>query len=120
MKEVKISELQLGDLIFVRWNDASIDTARLPTDQEVESPVHTVGIFLGIRGLKHKHLLLGRSKLSMPQYWEADRIPVEMIDFVMLIQRGFLGLALPEAKLELKKIKICKPGNSWHLVKVKT
>jgi len=108
-----ISDLQLGDLIWVRWNDASIDTARLPLDHEAETPVHSVGIFLGIRGIKHKHLLLGRSKAPEPQLWEADRIPISLIDYVVLVQRGFLDEVLPKARMELKKVRLFQSKHAW-------
>jgi len=113
LKEVKISDLQLGDLIFVRWNDASIDTSKLPQDHEVESPVYSIGIFLGIRGVKHKHLLLGRSKAPEPQLWEADRIPISLIDYVLLVQRGFLDEVLPKARMELKKVRLYRSERAW-------
>jgi hypothetical protein len=113
LKEVRISDLQLGDLIWIRWNDASIDTTRLPSDHEVESPVHSIGIFLGVRGVKHKHLLLGRSKAPEPQLWEADRIPVSLIDYALLVQRGFLDGVLPKARMELKKIRLFHSKHAW-------
>lgn len=113
LKEVRIEDLQLGDLIFIRWNDASIDTTRLPNDHEVESPVHSIGIFLGIRGIKHKHLLLGRSKAPEPQLWEADRIPLSIIDYVLLVQRGFLDEVLPKARMELKKVRLFHSKHAW-------
>jgi len=113
LKEVRISDLQLGDLIWVRWNDASIDTSRLPSDHEVESPVHTVGVFLGIRGIKHKHLLLGRSKAPDAQLWEADRIPISLIVFIILVQKDFLNVVLPKARMELKKVRIFRSKHAW-------
>jgi len=69
LREVTLEQLHVGDLIFLSWNDASMDVGKLPDDDSVAALMRTVGIFLGVRGRKRKHLLLGRSKVPIPQFW---------------------------------------------------
>ena len=113
----QIENLQFGDLIFLRWGDASLDISKLPSDHEVEAPVYAWGVFLGVRGRKRKHLLLGKSKPPPTEYWEADRIPVPLIDYVTVIIPGFLKKFLPHS-LKVKKIRLTS-SNSWPMVKVR-
>jgi len=42
----RIESLRFGDLIFLRWGDASLDISKLPGDHEVEAPVYAWGVFL--------------------------------------------------------------------------
>ena len=119
LREVTLEELHVGDLIFVSWNDASMDVGKLPDDDSVAALMRTVGVFLGVRGRKRRHLLLGRSKVPIPQFWEADRIPVQLIDQIILLFPGFLQKVMPDATLELKKIKLHVAKHNWPLVKVK-
>ena len=119
MREVTLEQVHVGDLIFLSWNDASMDVGKLPDDDSVAALMRTVGIFLGVRGRKHKHLLLGRSKVPIPQFWEADRIPVQLIDQIFLLIPKFLQKVLPDTTLELKKIKLHVAKHNWPLVRVR-
>lgn len=114
----QIESLRFGDLIFLRWGDASLDISKLPGDHEVEAPVYAWGVFLGVRGRKRKHLLLGKSKPPLVEYWEADRIPVPLIDYVTVVIPGFLKRFLPHS-LKVKKIRLTSSPEMWPMVKVR-
>lgn len=119
LREANIEELKFGDLIVVRWLDASRDVSQLPTDDEVVATIYSWGTFLGIRGRKHKHLLLGQSKPPMHATWEADRIPVQLIEQIFIHSRGFLQRFLPRACLRTKKIRLTSSRKNWRIVTVR-
>jgi len=56
----QIKALQLGDLIFVEWSDASKGQS-LGGPMEIDVPVKTWGIFLAVLGQRNKHLVLAQS-----------------------------------------------------------
>jgi len=116
---VGIEDVRVGDLIFLTWSDASRDVSRLPSNHEVEVHVHAWGVFLGMRGVKRKHLLLAQSKPPMHEIWEADRIPVGLIDHVVVVVPDFLKKYLPKATVQLKKIRLLKAREMWKLVRVR-
>jgi len=121
-KQVKIEDLHPGDLILCKWFDASIDKGRLPeVPAAYDNPIWAIGYFLGVKGLKRQHLILGKSKLSDPGEWEADRIPIELIEYIILIEPQHLQKIFPTIRDELKKYRIRIPKGGWHkrLVKIR-
>jgi len=119
MKSVTVEDLRVGDLVIVVWLDASRDMARLPDDREVEARIHSWGVFLGVRGRTYKHILLGHAKPPMKDNWDADRIPLPMIECIILVVPGFLNRFLPESMFEVKKITLTSPRKAWKLVRVR-
>ncbi len=57
----QIKQLQVGDLIRVQWNDASIGKSLSGGLHGIDVPVISVGIFLGVLGEKNKHIILGQN-----------------------------------------------------------
>jgi len=53
----EIKKLNIGDLIQVDWSDASIGKS-LSCGMEVDVPVSSWGIYLGLLGRKTKHIIL--------------------------------------------------------------
>jgi hypothetical protein len=104
MKTVNPAELQKGDLIVVRWFDASELRGRLNQHEKPEVAVYEWGIYLGTRGQKQKHLLLGKDHIKNWDEWGVTRIPVSLIDEVKLLMPRSYQRLFPN--VILKKIKI--------------
>ena len=90
-REVGLEELDVGDAIEVHWLDAS--EARRPLglpEREFDTPVRSIGIYGGLRGLRTKHLILIKEVFvpEEPEY-HYNAIPVGMIDRILLIARGW-------------------------------
>jgi hypothetical protein len=57
----QIKQLQIGDLIRVDWNDASVGKSLSGGVRAIDVPVQSWGIFLGVLGEKAKHIILGQN-----------------------------------------------------------
>ena len=98
MKNTPISELEQGDLVIVRWLDASEMRTKLSEHQQSpEIHVKDIGVFLGIGGAKKQHLILGKDVVERYNDWGAVRIPCELIvEIQLLIPRSTLLQSLEE------------------------
>jgi len=90
-REVRLEELDVGDAIEVHWLDAS--EARRPLslpEREFDTPVRSIGIYGGLRGLRTKHLILIKEVFvpEEPEY-HYNAIPVGMIDRIFLMAKGW-------------------------------
>ncbi len=103
MQKARIDELQKGDLILVKWFDASELRAKLNQHEKPDVAVFEWGIFLGTGGQKRKHLLLGKEYVSGWDEWGAARIPVELIEDVWLLAQG--SYQKPSPNFVLKKVR---------------
>lgn len=86
MRRVELEELRKGDLILVRWLDASEN--RCSVDEHEGNPemfCKDWGVFLGVSGRKKKILIVGKDVVEVLNDWGAARIPVELIDEVLLL-----------------------------------
>jgi len=54
----------------------------------------------------------------MYRYWEADRIPVPLIEDVIVVVPDFLSRYMPHATLQTKKITLTSARKAWKLVRV--
>jgi len=82
----KIEELEKGDLVVVRWTDASDHRATL--EEHIGNPETSCkdwGVFLGITGVKRRFLLLGKDVVEVQNEWGATRIPLELVEEVTLL-----------------------------------
>ena len=121
MKTVNIENLKPGDLIWVKWYDASeFRGALLPEDSKYDMPVYVIGIYIGIKGRKRRHLIVAKEKLPQPSEWNADVIPIEMIESIHLIIPNFLQKIQRNLVKDLKKISVS--GKPWyeHRIRVLT
>lgn len=102
MREVRkqIRDLQLGDLIRVRWFDACKGEARIDEQSEeakvqFDIPVTSWGVFLGVVGEKAKHILLIRDHFQMnasSSVYDVDFsvVPIGMIHAIEILKRSEL------------------------------
>jgi len=86
MDIVKLEDLQKGDLIMVRWLDAS--EIRCSLNEHEGNPeifCKDWGVYLGISGRKRKLLIVGKDIVEVQNHWGAARIPLELIDEVIRV-----------------------------------
>lgn len=90
MRRVELSELEKGDLILVRWLDAS--EIRCSVKEHEGSPevyCKDWGVYLGVSGGKRRMLIVGKDVVEVHNDWGAVRIPLELIDdLVLVMPRG--------------------------------
>jgi len=86
VKPVKLEDLKKGDLILVKWIDAS-DIKGSLTEHESKPEVHVKdwGIFLGVSGRMHRFLIIGKDVTEVHNDWGATRIPVGLVEEIVLI-----------------------------------
>ena len=86
MEKVELENLEKGDLIMVRWLDAS--EIRCSMNEHEGSPevyCKDWGVFLGVSGRKRQLLLVGKDVVEVHNDWGAVRIPLELVDEVVLV-----------------------------------
>jgi len=83
--------LHFGDLIEVDWLDASEATGRLENGK-FDTPVRSVGYFLGIKGRKTKHLIIAKELVRTCDAFHYNVIPVGMIENIRTLAREALDL----------------------------
>ncbi len=110
MKEVEINDLRKGDLIIVRWNDASEVRSSLHDDhEEPEIYVKDLGIFLGVSGTRRKHILIGKDVIETVNDWGAARIPLELVESITLVlERDKMVTSIREIQALARKVRIRK------------
>jgi len=117
MKEVNLKDLKKGDLILILWYDASELRAKLEQHQEPEAAVWEWGIFLGVRGRKRPHLLLGKDFVKGWDEWGAARIPLPLIEKVYLLISGCYQKVFKTGVLRKIKLRENRPyvkvKNTW-------
>jgi len=100
--------LKKGDLILVRWNDASEFRASL--NQHVQQPsVHVKdwGVFLGVTGKKRRHIVIGKDVVELFNEWSAARIPLELVNNIVLVMKGReLSKVLTEIQLLTRRVRL--------------
>jgi len=110
MKGVNLDDLQKGDLILVKWSDAS--DLRLPLDVHKQQPdvyVKDWGVYAGISGRRRKHILLAKDVVEKHGEWGVTRIPVQLIDEILVIVKADeLVRIVPELGLLARRIRIRK------------
>lgn len=110
MKPVNIDELRKGDLILVRWMDAS--EARLKIAEHTGEPdvyAKDIGIFLGVSGVRKKHIIIGKDVVEDGDVWGAARIPLELVvSITLLIPREDMENVMREIKALVRKVRIRK------------
>ena len=100
-----IDSLCFGDLVQVDWLDASEATDVLSHDR-FDTPVVSVGFFLGIKGRKARHLVIAKEVLDSRTY-HYNVIPVGMIQRLRVHSRVALT---KKAKYRLKKLYLRTVG----------
>lgn len=109
MKTVKLEDLEMGDLILVRWQDASEMRARINQHIQPDVYVKDLGVFLGVTGLKRKHIIVGKDVVELWNQWGAARIPLDLVESIILIVgRSDLVKAINEIQALVRKVKLRK------------
>lgn len=57
----KLAAVNPGDLISVEWNDASTGKTSFENGCDIDVPVKSWGIFIGVLGTKVKHIVLAQN-----------------------------------------------------------
>jgi hypothetical protein len=83
--------LRFGDLIEVDWLDASEASGRLETGK-FDTPVRSVGYFLGLKGRKTKHLVIAKELVRTCDAFHYNVIPLGMIENIRMIAHEVLDL----------------------------
>jgi len=108
MRRVNVEELRKGDLILVRWMDAS--EIRCSMDEHEGSPeiyCKDWGVYLGVSGRKRRLLLVGKDVVEVHNDWGAVRIPVELVDEVLLVMpRGEVLRAIREVGVLGRRVRL--------------
>jgi len=108
VKRVEIGDLEKGDLIMVRWLDAS--ELRCSVDEHEGSPevyCKDWGVYLGVSGRKRRLLLVGKDVVEVHNDWGAVRIPVELVDEVLLVMpRGEVLRAIREVQTLGRRVRL--------------
>ncbi len=108
VKRVEIGDLEKGDLIMVRWLDAS--ELRCSVDEHEGSPevyCKDWGVYLGVSGRKRRLLLVGKDVVEVHNDWGAVRIPVELVDEVLLVMpRGEVLRAIREVGVLGRRVRL--------------
>lgn len=103
-------ELQKGDLVLVRWTDASDSKATL--EEHAASPetgCKDWGLFLGVSGTRHRFIIVGKDVVEGHREWGATRIPVELVEEIqLLLPREQVARAIGEVEALGRRIRLRK------------
>jgi len=86
----QISELCSGDLVRVEWTDASIGKS-LSSGTNVDVPVCSWGIFIGILGEKSKHIIIAQNNFQYADgFYDLDytAIPLQWSINVIVVAKN--------------------------------
>jgi len=99
-----------GSFILVRWTDAS-DIRALLSEHEADPEVlcKDWGLYLGISGRTKRMLILGKDVVEFHNEWGATRIPLELVDEVVLIlPRDDMLKAIREIQVLSRRVNLRK------------
>ena len=93
LKEIKkqLESICVGDLICVDWCDAS--TGKSNGSQDIDVPVKSWGIFIGVLGLRTKHIVLAQNSFcySKDQFdLDYTAIPLNSANDVAVVVTGLI------------------------------
>jgi len=89
--EVGLGDLRIGDAVRVHWLDASEATRPLTeAHRAFDTPIRSYGVFLGVKGLRTRHLVIAKEIIEVDRTFHYNVIPVGMIERVFLLRRGDL------------------------------
>lgn len=120
VEEIERDELPRGCLIMVRWLDASDRRAQL--SDHVASPEVTCkdwGIYLGCSGQGRKLLILGKDVVEVHNEWGATRIPLELVEeVVVILPREEMVKAVREVQVLGRRVSMRRYERSEERVRV--
>jgi len=95
-----IKNLHFGDLVEIDWLDASEATGRLENGK-FDTPVRSVGYFLGLKGHKTQHLIIAKELVRTCDAFHYNAIPLGMIENIHTLAHQALNLT------NIKVLKKC-------------
>lgn len=117
--------MKFGDLVSVFWHDASEMAGPLPKKEyNYEQVIETVGYFLGLKGVRKKHIIIGMERLPYPE-WHITSIPVGMELRIILWVRGAFQKLYPKMwkrarrivrRTSLEKLRGSFKPECWRLI----
>jgi len=110
MRTLGVEDLLRGDLILVRWLDAS-DIRCTLEEHEGRPDVHVKdwGLFLGVSGRKRRFLIIGKDVVEVQNDWGATRIPLELVEEIeLLMTREQMVRAIQEVQTLTKRVRLRK------------
>ena len=120
VEEIEGGELPRGSFIMVRWLDASDIRAQLSEHEaSPEAYCKDWGIYLGCSGRKKRMLILGKDVVEVHNEWGATRIPLELIEEVILIlPRDEMMKAIREVQILGRRVSLRKYKRKEERVRV--
>lgn len=86
----QLDDVQLGDLVCVDWTDASIGKS-LGSGIAVDVPAKSWGIFIGVMGKRHRHIVLAQNNFQYSDgFYDIDytAIPVSWAVSVKVVDKN--------------------------------
>ena len=120
LEEIEKGELPRGSFIMVRWLDASDIRAQLSEHEaSPEAFCKDWGIYLGCSGRTKKMLILGKDVVEVHNEWGATRIPLELVEEVILIlPRDEMMKAIREVQILGRRVSLRKYKRKEERVRV--
>jgi hypothetical protein len=110
LKVVSVNDLRKGDLVVVKWIDAS--ELRLPLDEHRRNPEASVkdwGVYAGISGRKLKLTLLAKDMVERHGECGVTRIPLKLIQEIMVLESAEdLERYIPKSSFLARRVKVRK------------
>jgi len=86
VKVIRLDDLRVGDAVRVHWFDASEATCSLAhEDHTFDTPVRSYGVFLGVKGLRAKHVIVAKEVVERDKTFHYNAIPLGMIERLFLL-----------------------------------
>jgi hypothetical protein len=108
MEKVGVEDLEKGDLIMVRWLDASDVSATLKEHEKApETLCKDWGIYLGVSGRERRFIIIAKDVVVTQSEWGASRIPLELVEeIVRLMSRSQVMEAIGEVKRLGRRVRV--------------
>ncbi len=115
-----LEELEKGDLILVKWIDASNHRATLEEHEgRPETCCKDWGVYLGVTGVKRKFLLLGKDVVEVHNEWGATRIPLELVEEVtVLMPKSQVLKSIREVQVLGRRVRLRRSRRDVQVVRV--
>ena len=120
VEEIEQGGLQRGSFIMVRWLDASDIRARLSEHEaSPEAYCKDWGVYLGCSGRKKRMLILGKDVVEVHNEWGATRIPLELVEEVLLVlPRDEMVKAVREVQVLGRRVSLRKYRRKEERIRV--
>jgi hypothetical protein len=108
MEKVSIEDLERGDLIIVRWLDASDVSATLKEHEKTpETLCKDWGVYLGVSGRNRRFIIIGKDVVVTQSEWGASRIPIELVEeIILLMSRKQVMEAIGEVRRLGRRVRV--------------